>query len=75
MNLTRYHEARQALARALDVEPLRDDIHEKMLNCLAAMGRRHEVVDHYRRYRDTLRSELGIDPPTEMRALYGRLLG
>ncbi len=75
MNLTRYNEARQALARALDVEPLRDDIHEKMLNCLAAMGRRHEVVDHYRRYRDTLRSELGIDPPTEMRALYGRLLG
>jgi DNA-binding SARP family transcriptional activator len=44
------------------------------LVCLAALGRRHEVVDHYRRYRETLRSEMGLDPPPETRSLYARLI-
>ncbi|MBI4770860.1 MAG: hypothetical protein HY784_10745 [Chloroflexi bacterium] len=74
MNLTRYAEARDWLAKALAVEPLRDDLHERMLVCLAGQGRRHEVVDYYRRYRERVRTELGLDPPPEMRALYARLL-
>ncbi|MBI3360187.1 MAG: hypothetical protein HY023_03660 [Chloroflexi bacterium] len=74
MRLTRYAEARQTLARALAREPLRDDLHSLMLRCLAAMGRRHEVVEHYQRYRQTLRAELGLDPPAESRALYARLI-
>ncbi|MCC7361765.1 MAG: tetratricopeptide repeat protein [Anaerolineales bacterium] len=74
LRFTRYSEARTMLARALVAEPLRDDLHGRMLMCLAAMGRRHEVVDHYRRYRELLRSELGLDPPSELRQLYGRLI-
>jgi LuxR family transcriptional regulator, maltose regulon positive regulatory protein len=73
--LTRYADARVILARALVLEPLRDDLHGRMLACLAALGRRHEVVDHYRRYRETLRTELGLDPPVETRSLYARLIG
>ena len=72
--LTRYADARVILARALALEPLRDDLHGRMLVCLAALGRRHEVVDHYRRYRETLRTELGLDPPPETRSLYARLI-
>lgn len=75
MNLTRYFEARDALAKALAAEPLRDELHERMLVCLAGLGRRHAVVDYYRHYRETLRIELGLDPPPEMRALYARLIG
>jgi DNA-binding SARP family transcriptional activator len=74
LRYTRYSEARQALTRALRVEPLRDDLHGRMLMCLAALGRRHEMVDHYRRYREMLRSELGLDPPEEIRQLYARLI-
>jgi DNA-binding SARP family transcriptional activator len=74
MNLTRYAEARDVLSRVLTVEPLREDAHQRMLVCLAGVGRRYEVVDHYRRYREMLRTELGLDPPPEMRALYSRLL-
>jgi len=74
MNLTRYGEARAVLARALDVEPLDDELHERMLMCLAGLGSRHLVVDYYMRYRETMRSELGLDPPPEMRALYSRLI-
>ena|SRR5579859_120604 len=72
--LTRYGDARAILVRALALEPLRDDLHGRMLVCLAALGRRHEVVDHYRRYRETLRTELGLDPPPETRSLYARLI-
>ncbi len=74
LGLTRYGDARAALSRALALEPLRDDLHGRMLVCLAALGRRHEVVDHYRRYRETLRTELGLDPPAELRSLYARLI-
>jgi DNA-binding SARP family transcriptional activator len=74
LQYTRYAEARQAVERALQTEPLRDDLHGRMLMCLAALGRRHEVVDHYRRYRQVLRSELGLDPPGEIRQLYARLI-
>ncbi len=75
MNLTRYAEAREALMKALAIDPLIDDLHERMLVCLAGLGRRHAVVDYYRHYRETLRTELGLDPPPEMRALYARLIG
>jgi two-component SAPR family response regulator len=74
IHLTRYAEARTVLSRALTVEPLRDDLHVQMLTCLGALGRRHEVVDHYHRYRELLRNELGLDPPPLARELYARLI-
>jgi DNA-binding SARP family transcriptional activator len=74
LGLTRYAEARIILTRALALESLRDDLHGRMLVCLAALGRRSEVVDHYRRYRETLRADLGLDPPSEIRSLYARLI-
>jgi DNA-binding SARP family transcriptional activator len=74
VNLTRYAEARDVLSRALAIEPFRDELHSRMLVCLAGLGRRHEVVNHYRVYRETLRTQLGLDPPPEIRALYARLV-
>ncbi|HEY4720433.1 MAG TPA: BTAD domain-containing putative transcriptional regulator, partial [Anaerolineae bacterium] len=74
MHVTRYAEARDSLAKAVAIEPFDDGLHAQILTCLERMGRRHEVVDYYRRYRDTLRAELGLDPPAEIRALYSRLI-
>ncbi|MBI3241230.1 MAG: hypothetical protein HYZ49_02940, partial [Chloroflexi bacterium] len=74
MNLTRYAEAREVLTKALAIEPFLDDLHERMLMCLAGMGRRHAIVDYYRHYREILRAEMGLDPPPEIRALYSRLI-
>lgn len=74
MSLTRYTEAREAILKAIAVDPLRDNLHQRMLVCLNGLGRRHEVVDYYRRYRETLRAELGLDPPPEIRSLYGSLI-
>lgn len=74
IHLARYPDARQALNRALAIEPLRDDLHERMLACLGAMGRRYEVVQHYQHYRNLLQTELGLDPPRSARELYARLI-
>jgi hypothetical protein len=40
-----------------------------MLRCLASLGRRHEVVEHYQLNRERLRDELGLDPPEGTREL------
>jgi LuxR family transcriptional regulator, maltose regulon positive regulatory protein len=74
MSLTRYIDARQTLQEALIVEEYDEDLHEQMLECLGRLGRRNALVDHYVRYRDRLRSELGLDPPPHITALYARLL-
>ncbi|MBM4424227.1 MAG: tetratricopeptide repeat protein [Chloroflexi bacterium] len=74
MHLTRHAEARKVLERALALEPLRDDLHERMLLCLHGLGLRHEVVSHYLRYCELLRKELGLDPPHNIRTLYARLI-
>ena len=74
ISVTRYAEARAALTRALAAEPLRDDLHQRMLKVLAAQGRVHEVVDHYQHYCEALRREMGLDPPSETRSLYGSLI-
>jgi DNA-binding SARP family transcriptional activator len=74
MRVTRYTEARDILAKALELEPFEDHLHEQMLICLARLGRRHEVVDYYRRYREILRVELGLDPPVAVRTLYSSLI-
>jgi ATP/maltotriose-dependent transcriptional regulator MalT len=74
IGFARYAEARAVITDALAVEPFQDELHERLLICLAESGLRHEVVNHYRRYRELLRNELGLEPPSKIRALYSRLL-
>ncbi len=74
MAVMRSTEARQALEAALAVEPLRDDLHGRMLTCLHALGLRHLVVSHFCAYRDLMRTELGLEPSPDVSALYARLI-
>jgi ATP/maltotriose-dependent transcriptional regulator MalT/DNA-binding SARP family transcriptional activator len=72
--LCRYEDARAYTARGLAIDPFRDELHQRMMKILAAMGRTHEVVDHYQQYVFLLRTDLGLDPPLETRALYDNLI-
>jgi two-component SAPR family response regulator len=74
IQLCRYEEARSCAARGLEIDPFRDELHQRMMNILAALGRKHEVVDHYKQYVLLLRNDLGLDPPLETRALYDSLI-
>jgi DNA-binding SARP family transcriptional activator len=74
LSLCRYEQARAWIARGLEVDPYRDELHQRMLKILAAMGWKHEVVDHYQKYVLLLRKDLGLDPPSETRSLYSSLI-
>jgi LuxR family maltose regulon positive regulatory protein len=73
-SLCRYEQARSWIARGLAMDPYRDELHQRMLKILAAMGRKHEVIDHYQKYILLLRKDLGLDPPPETRSLYSSLI-
>jgi DNA-binding SARP family transcriptional activator/tetratricopeptide (TPR) repeat protein len=64
-----------SLRRALSVDPYRDDINIRYLETLGLLERRSEIVAHYQQYIQLLSTDLGLDPPESIRALYSRLLG
>jgi two-component system, LytTR family, response regulator len=74
ISLTRYIEARQVIEQGLSIDPYDDQLHEQMLTCLGELGRRSALIDHYVRYRERLRSEFGLEPPSSITALYARLI-
>ncbi len=63
------------LRDALEIDPLRDDTNRQYLEVLGRLGRRSDIVEHYQRYIRLLSSELGLDPPEDIRRLYARLIG
>ncbi len=73
-SLCRYEEGRTIVMRGLTLDPYRDELHQRMLRILAALGRKHEVVDHYQKYVILLRKDLGLDPPADTRSLYASLI-
>jgi ATP/maltotriose-dependent transcriptional regulator MalT/DNA-binding SARP family transcriptional activator len=62
------------IRRGLAIDPYRDDLNAQYMEALGRLGRRSEVVTHYQRYTNLLESELGLDPPREVRDLYARLI-
>lgn len=70
--------ARSALSsilRAIEIDPLRDELNSRYFELLGALGRRSELVASYARYVRLLSQELGLDPPMQVRDLYSRLIG
>ncbi|MBF8256472.1 MAG: hypothetical protein HW404_2035, partial [Anaerolineales bacterium] len=62
------------IRRGLAIDPYRDDLNAQYLEALGRLGRRSEVVTHYHRYTSLLETDLGLDPPREVRDLYTRLI-
>jgi DNA-binding SARP family transcriptional activator len=63
------------LRQALKIDPFRDDLNLSILEALARLGRRGEIISHYQRYVRLLSEELGLDPPKEVREAYARVIG
>lgn len=63
------------LHQALKIDPFRDDTNLRLLEALGRLGRRSEVVAHYRQYVRLMADELGLDPSQAVRELYSRLIG
>jgi len=62
------------LRRAIQADPLREDLYQRALRCQIASGQRSSAVDTYFQCRNRLSEELGLDPSSETRALYDHIL-
>lgn len=71
-------DATSALARAeegLAAEPYNEKLARIAMQAEAALGLRRAVIDRYRRLRETLQEQLGLEPHAETKRLYRQLLG
>lgn len=59
--------------RALQADALREEIHQKLIDCLWRAGRRDEALRQYRVCRDLLQHELGVRPLPETERLVERV--
>jgi ATP/maltotriose-dependent transcriptional regulator MalT/DNA-binding SARP family transcriptional activator len=71
----RSREAAERLRSALAVDPYDDDLNLLYLEALGNLGRRGPLVAHYHRYCKLLATELGLDPPAQVRSRYTDLIG
>jgi DNA-binding SARP family transcriptional activator len=61
--------------RALEVDELREDVHQRIMHCYAEAGRRPEALAQYRHCQEILGRELGVEPSAETRRLYEQIVG
>ena len=65
----RYGDAVGAALAAVRAEPLRETSHAALIRAHLAEGNRSEALGAFERYREMLRSELGLEPGAQVRAL------
>lgn len=68
-----YDEALGFARRAIELEPWQEEAHRQAMRILAVAGRRGEAIAQYRRCRDLLANDLGVEPGPETVALYERI--
>jgi DNA-binding SARP family transcriptional activator len=62
-------EAIDLYLRAIEADPLTEDIYRCLMSCYASEGRRAEAIESYRRCRQMLSVVLGVAPSAETEAL------
>ena len=79
--LTSHHQRRdewdQALVyarRQLEIDPLREQAHQQIMQIHLAQGRRSDAIRQFEHCRTALHSELGIEPSAETVEIYQRAL-
>ena len=68
-------EAARIARRLVDVDPLVEESHVRLIRILGSAGRRSEALVRFRTLRAVLRAELGVDPGREAQRLVDGLRG
>jgi DNA-binding SARP family transcriptional activator/tetratricopeptide (TPR) repeat protein len=74
-DLGRYADVAAEAERLIATHPLREPIWAQLMTALHRLGRRGEALDAYRRARDTLVAELGLEPGPRLQQLQAGILG
>jgi DNA-binding SARP family transcriptional activator len=69
----RHEEVIRQLRPMMESYPLREELHEQFIRTLAESGRRVEAVTTYRRVRQRLADELGVQPGPALQRLHQRI--
>jgi DNA-binding SARP family transcriptional activator len=72
--LGRHHALTAELERLVGEHPLRERLHGQLMLALYRCGRQADALAAYRRVRDLLAGELGIDPGEPLQRLHGSVL-
>jgi predicted ATPase len=64
----------RCLRNAIEIDPLHEDLHRKLMRALALSGRYSEAIAQYRACAQALNAELEIEPALETRRLLDRIL-
>lgn len=74
LQLGRYREAIAELSVLTAAHPLQERFHGQLMLACSRAGRRAEALAAYRRAREILAEELGVDPDVELQQLHQRIL-
>ena len=69
-----YHAALETAGRLLERDPLREDAHCLAMRAYCRLGQRSGALEQYRRCREALLEELGVEPAAETRQYYQAIL-
>jgi two-component SAPR family response regulator len=64
----------QILRDALEIDPYRDDLNLQYLEVLKRLGRRSEIISHYRRYSELIKNEMGLQPSDAIKKIHEYVL-
>jgi DNA-binding SARP family transcriptional activator len=67
-------EALAVATRLLALDPLREQTHRGVMRIYAAQGRHPQAIEQYRRCREALRLELGVNPDPQTEELYREIV-
>jgi DNA-binding SARP family transcriptional activator len=74
MESANHGEALVHASRLLALDPLREEAHRSVMHIYAAQGRNAQAIEQYRRCREALRLELGVNPSPETEQLYREII-
>ena len=69
----RPNDAIRFVRRWLDIQPLNEAVHRRLMELLAGAGQRAEALSQYDQCRETLKRELGLAPSEETTSLANRI--
>jgi DNA-binding SARP family transcriptional activator/tetratricopeptide (TPR) repeat protein len=69
-----YGPAAERWRQVLVVDPVREEVHRRLMRLYAQVGNRHAALRQYQLCREVLRTELGVEPEEETEALHRELL-
>lgn len=68
-----FDQAQRTLARQVEIDPLCEEAHQRLMRVLACSGQRSSALAQYNTCRRVLAEELGVEPTGETTALYEQI--